>query len=66
MKHKLKILLPLSIFAAIFYLWGICGSLEVDSITVGQALVRGGITSVYLVLATVTYLIIERKEEERL
>ncbi len=65
MKHKLKPLLPLSIFAAIFYLWGICGSLEVDSITLGQALVRGGITSVYLVLATVTYIKLG-KEEERL
>ncbi len=63
MKHKLKSLLPLSIAVALFYLYGTAGSLEVDYITLGQALVRGVIASVYLVLATVTYMIIERKEE---
>lgn len=63
MKHKIKSLLPLSIFLDIFFIWGVCGSLEVDCITLGQAMVRGVIASVYLVLATVTYMIIERKEE---
>lgn len=63
MKHKLKSLLPISIAVALFYLYGTAGSLEVDSITIGQALVRGSITSVYLVLATVTYIIVGKEEE---
>lgn len=63
MKHKFKSLLPLSIALGLLYLYGTAGSLEVDSITIGQALVRGSITSVYLVLATVTYIILGKEEE---
>lgn len=63
MKHKLRAILPLSIALALFYLYGTAGSLEVDSITLGQALVRGGITSMYLVIATVTYIKLGKEEE---
>lgn len=63
MKHKLKSLLPLSIFLSIFYIWGIVSSLEVNFLTVGQVLVRGSIALVYLVLATVTYIKLGKEEE---
>lgn len=63
MKQKLKALLPLSIALALLYLYGVAGSLEVDKISLGQAWLRGGITSMYLVLATVTYIILGKEEE---
>lgn len=64
MKRKIKAFLPLTIFLAFLYLYGLAGSLEVDKITVGQFAVRVSITLLYMVIAAVTYKILEGKEEE--
>ena len=64
MKRKIKAFLPLTIFLAFMYLYGLAGSLEVDKLTVNQFVVRVSITLLYMVIAAVTYKIIEGKEDE--
>lgn len=63
MKQKLKSVVPLTIFLAFLYLYGLTGSLEVDKLTIKQFAVRVSITLLYMVLAAVTYKILGKEEE---
>lgn len=64
MKHKLISILPLTIFLAFLYLYGLAGSLEVDKLTVKQFVVRVSITLLYMVIAAVTYKILGEEDEQ--
>lgn len=64
MKRKIKAFLPLTIFLAFMYLYGLAGSLEMDKLTVKQFAVRVSITLLYMVIAAVTYIKFGGKEDE--
>lgn len=62
MRRILVSILPLTIFLAFLYLYGLAGSLEVDKLTVKQFAVRVSITLLYMVIAAVTYKILGKEE----
>lgn len=61
-KSRLQAFLILIFVAALFFVIGRMGALEMDRITMEQALISGAVGLAYMVVSAITYMFL-RKEE---
>ncbi|QHQ61361.1 hypothetical protein Ana3638_11740 [Anaerocolumna sedimenticola] len=61
-KSRLQAFLVITFFLALLYVFGVAGSLELDRLTVRQALVSGGIGCAYMAVSVITYKYIGKEE----
>ena len=62
-KSRLQAFLIITFIMALIYVYGVAGSLELDQITMGQALTSGAIGLAYMVVSAITYKCLGKEEE---
>lgn len=63
-KSRLQSYMPLLMFLSLIYLFGTVGSLEINSITLGQAIIRCIISLVFMAVSVITYIILGKDDEK--
>lgn len=62
-KSRLQALLILSFSAALLFVIGRMGALELDRITMGQALTSGGVGLAFVVVSAIAYIFVGKEDE---
>lgn len=62
LKKATLVFTSITFFLALFYVIGRAGSLELDHITIGQAVTSCSIALVYMIIAAITYQILGKVE----
>lgn len=55
-KERIQLFITITFFLALLFVIGRMGSLEIDNITIGQAVVSCSIALVYMFIAAITYM----------
>ena len=61
-KSRLQAFLAVTFATALIYVYGVAGSLELDRITMEQALTSGAIGLAYMVVSAITYNYVGKEE----
>ena len=61
-KSRLQAFLIITFTIALIYVYGVAGSLELDRITMGQALISGAVGLAYMAVSAITYLYLGKEE----
>lgn len=61
-KSRLQAFLVVTFTMALIYVYGIAGSLELDRITMGQALTSGAVGLAYMAVSAITYNYVGKEE----